>query len=96
MYVRRVGTVMPAVLWTPPDRRVMRIRNRFIALVVGLSLAAGPVQALRQGPVGDFPVAVQSTTGDASRGWFAEGLGGIWSWLQSLFDEDHGGIVPKA
>lgn len=87
---------MPAVLWTPPDRSVMRIRSRFIALVVGLSLAAGPVHALRQGPVGDSQAALQAHPGDDARGWLAAGLGGIWSWLQFLFDEDHGGIVPKA
>lgn len=72
----------------------MRRHSRLTALVVGLILAAAPTQALRRGPDGESPAAARASGGDVSRGWYSDGFGGVWSWIQSLFDEDHGGIVP--
>ncbi|MGE0640661.1 MAG: hypothetical protein AB7G12_03860 [Thermoanaerobaculia bacterium] len=71
----------------------MRFRNRIATLVVGLVLATAPVHALRSAAPAPGEVA-HNASDSASGSWLSGSLQGFWSWLESLFDEDHGGIAP--
>lgn len=76
-----------------PEEATMRIRNGIAALIVGLVLAAAPAQALRMGaPAPGESIRTDSATTSGS--WLSSGLHSFWSWFESIFDEDHGGIAP--
>lgn len=73
--------------------RIARLAHLFAALVLLLAiLGTTPAVAQRDAVTGP---AVDSSTGvGQSDGWSWSGLAPLWSWLTSLFEADHGLIVP--
>ena len=70
----------------------MKARIRTALIVTALLLGTAPLQALRA-PEKTAQTGV-GTSVSGSGNWLSSGLNGLWSWMESLFDEEHGGILP--
>lgn len=67
-----------------------RIARTLFALLLIVTFLATPAAALRESGG-----ATAVSSGDTAEAPSSGILVGLWNWIQSLFDEEHGTIVPK-